>query len=45
MAQNRFLIGADFSLAKDVNARLGYTYTVMKGPDLNGLSATVNFGF
>lgn len=45
VAQNRFLIGADFSLAKDVSARLGYTYTVMKGPDLNGLSATVNFGF
>ena len=45
LAENRFLLGADFKLAKDVGLRIGYTYTAVKGPDLNGLSAAINYGF
>lgn len=45
LAENRILLGADFAVTKDIGIRFGYTYTAIKGPDLNGLSATVNFGF
>ena len=45
LAQNRFLFGIDAAASKDIALRFGYTYTMVKDYNWNGLTIGIVAGF
>jgi hypothetical protein len=43
--QNRFTVGADLAVAKNVSARVGYAFTKQAGVNYNGLTTALSYKF